>query len=136
MLQKLKFSKNVNNKKHAPKLTFLNEKKNKKIRIIFEIENWFWKSEIGIFWSLDLERMLILQFFFFMKKRFFHSIKLRFDTEVDEKFLNVIYLKIVKKWKIVSLILFFLNSIILDVDVRKVVLFGQKQNKIILQFPN
>ena len=27
VLQKLKFSKNVNNKKHAPKLIFFNEKK-------------------------------------------------------------------------------------------------------------
>ena len=37
-------------------------KKNlRKIRIIFDIENWLWKSEIGIFLSLDLERMLIRQ---------------------------------------------------------------------------
>ena len=35
----LKFSKNVNNKKHAPKLIFFNEKKLRKIRIIFDIEN-------------------------------------------------------------------------------------------------
>ena len=35
----LKLSKNVNNKKCAPKLIFFNEKKLRKIRIIFDIEN-------------------------------------------------------------------------------------------------
>ena len=40
-------SKNVNNKKSAPKLIFFNEKKMRKIRIIFDIENWLWKSKIG-----------------------------------------------------------------------------------------
>ena len=65
----MKFSKNVNNKKHAPKLIFFNEKKKlRKIRIIFDIENWLWKSEIGNFRSLDLEWVLIYQNFFFMKK--------------------------------------------------------------------
>ena len=66
------------------------KKKIRNIRIIFDIENWLWKSEIGIFWSLDLERMLIWQFFLW-KSAIFHSIKLPFDAEVDEKFLNVIY---------------------------------------------
>ena len=60
--------------------------------IIFDTENWLWKSEIGIFWSLDLERMLIWQKTFLWKSAIFHSIKLPFDAEVDEKFLNVIYL--------------------------------------------
>ena len=64
------------------------KKKLKKIRVIFDVENWLWKSEIGILWSLDFGRMLK---FFFMKKCFFHSIKLLLDVEVDEKFLNVIY---------------------------------------------
>ena len=45
VLWKLKLSKNVNNKKCAPKLIFLNEKKLRKIRIIFDVENWRWKSE-------------------------------------------------------------------------------------------
>ena len=44
------------------------KKKIGKIRIIFDIENWLWKSEIGTFWSLDLPT--------------------QFDVEVDEKFLN------------------------------------------------
>ena len=35
----LMLSKNVNNKKCAPKLIFFNEKKLRKIRIIFDIEN-------------------------------------------------------------------------------------------------
>ena len=39
VLQKLKFSKNVNNKKPSLKLRFLIKKKLKKIWIIFEIEN-------------------------------------------------------------------------------------------------
>ena len=60
----------------------------------FDIENWLWKSEIGIFWSLDLERMLIWQNYFLWKSAIFHSIKLPFDAEVDEKFLNVIYIDI------------------------------------------
>ena len=46
-------------------------------------------SEIGIFWLLDLEEMLIW-IFFYEKSAIFHSIKLPFDTEVDKKFLNVI----------------------------------------------
>ena len=58
----MKFSKNVNNKRHAPRLIFFNEKKLRKIRIIFDLENWLWKSEIVIFRSLDLERRLIYMF--------------------------------------------------------------------------
>ena len=32
-------SKNINNKRCAPKLVFFNEKKSRKIRMIFDIEN-------------------------------------------------------------------------------------------------
>ena len=46
------------------------KKKLRKIRIIFDIENLLWKSEIVIFWWLDLERMLICQFFFYEKVLF------------------------------------------------------------------
>ena len=42
-------------------MIFFNEKKLRKIWIIFDIKNWLWKSEIGIFRSIDLERMLIWQ---------------------------------------------------------------------------
>ena len=63
-------------------------KKNGKIRIIFDIENWLWKSEIGTFQSLDLECMLIYQKTFRGKSIIYHSIKLPFDVEVAEKFLN------------------------------------------------
>ena len=38
-IEKLIISKNVNNKKCAPKLVFFNEKKLRKIPIIFDIEN-------------------------------------------------------------------------------------------------
>ena len=37
------------NKKHIPKFTFLNEK-NEKDSHKYDIQNWLWKSEIGIFW--------------------------------------------------------------------------------------
>ena len=67
------------------------KKKLREIRIIFDIEKWLWKSEIGIFWSLDFERKLIWQIFFLWKNAIFHTIKLPFDAEIDEKFLNVIY---------------------------------------------
>ena len=86
VLLKLKFSKNVNNKKCAPKLIFFNEKKLRKIRIIFDIENCLWKSEIGNFRSPDLERVLIYQKIFFYEKVLFFT---QFDAEVAEKILNV-----------------------------------------------
>ena len=47
----MKLSKNVNNKKCAPKLILFNEKKIGKIRIIFDIENWLWKSKFCNFWQ-------------------------------------------------------------------------------------
>ena len=40
-------SKNVNNKKCAPKLVFFYEKKLRKTQMIFDIENSFWKSNFG-----------------------------------------------------------------------------------------
>ena len=67
----MKFSKNVNNKKHALNWYSSMKKKLRKIRIIFDIENWLWKSENVIFRSLDLERTLIWQNSFFMKKCYF-----------------------------------------------------------------
>ena len=63
------------------------KKKLRKIRILFDVENWLWKSEIDIFQSLDLELDLDLTKIYAI----FHSIMLPFDAEVDEKFLNVIY---------------------------------------------
>ena len=63
----------------------------RKIGIIFDIENWLWKSEIGNFRSLDLERVLIYQNFFLWKSAIFHSIKLPFDVQAAEKILHVIY---------------------------------------------
>ena len=43
-----------------------------------------------IFWSLDLERMLIWQIFFYEKSAIFNSIKLPFLVQAAEKILNVI----------------------------------------------
>ena len=68
-------------------MLFFKEKKMRKIRIIFDIENWLWKSEIVIFRLLDLERRLIWQKFFLRKSAIFHSI----DEQFAEKILNVIY---------------------------------------------
>ena len=47
-------SRNGNNKKCALKFLFLNEKKIRKIRKNFDIENWLWKSNIGTFCSSPL----------------------------------------------------------------------------------
>jgi hypothetical protein len=67
------------------------KRKLRKIRIIFDVENWLWKSEIVIFRSLDLERKLIYQKKNLWKSAIFHSSKLPFDVEVAEKILKVIY---------------------------------------------
>ena len=48
-------SKNVNNKKCPPKMILFHEKKIRKFRIIFDVENWLWKSEIGTFGQLISE---------------------------------------------------------------------------------
>ena len=49
-------------KKCAPKLIFFNEKKKlRKIRIIFGIENWLWKSNFGTFWHLLINSILKIQ---------------------------------------------------------------------------
>ena len=62
-----------------------------KIKIIFDIENWLWKSEIRIFQSPPAKRTLICQKIFLWKSAIFNSIKLPFDVEVAEKILNGIY---------------------------------------------
>ena len=56
--------------------------------MIFDIENWLWKSEIRIFQSPPAKHTLICQKNFFMKSAILHSIKLPFDAEVAKKFLN------------------------------------------------
>ena len=50
-------SKNVNNKKCAPKLLFFNEKKLRKILMIFDIKN------VGTFWQLAINPILKIQSF-------------------------------------------------------------------------
>ena len=47
-------SKNIKNKNCAPKLIFVNEKKLRKIQIIFDVENWLWKSNFGTFLHLPI----------------------------------------------------------------------------------
>ena len=48
VIWKLILSKNVNNKRYAPKLVLFIEKRLRKIRMIFDIENWLWKSNFGL----------------------------------------------------------------------------------------
>ena len=52
-------SKHADNKKCAPRLMFFSEKRLRKMPMIFDIENWFWKSKLGTFWHL---RSLLTQF--------------------------------------------------------------------------
>ena len=47
-----------------------------------------------IFRSLDLERMLIYQEFFFWKSAILHSIKLPFDVQATEKILHEVSVKV------------------------------------------
>ena len=56
-----------------------------KIHIIFDIENWLWKSEIRIFQAPPAKHRLICQKICLWKSAIFHSIKLPFDAEVAEK---------------------------------------------------
>ena len=58
-------SKNVFNKKCGPELVFFNEKKWRKIRMIFDLENWLWKSNFGTFWQLTTTPILKIQSFRF-----------------------------------------------------------------------
>ena len=84
----MKFSKNVNNKKHAPKLISFDEKKIEKdsdnfwhTKFTLKVRNW----HFSIAWFRahdDLTKKL-------WKSAIFHSIKLLFDAEVAENFLNV-----------------------------------------------
>ena len=82
----MKFSKNVNNNKDAPKLIFFNEKKNREIQIIFDFESqksgFFNRHLPNVRWSAKKK---------LWKSAIFYSIKLTFDAEVAEKILNCIY---------------------------------------------
>ena len=66
------------------------KKKFRKIRIFFDVENRLWKSEISIFWWLDLECMLIYQKPFSWKRAIYQSIELPFDAEISQNFLHVL----------------------------------------------
>ena len=86
----MKFWKNVNNKKHAPKLTLFNAETigkdsdnfwHKKLTLKFRnwhfLITWF---EVDVYLTKKDNQKLTM----------FHSIKLPFDVELDEKLLNVI----------------------------------------------
>ena len=69
------------------------KKKLRKIRIIFDLENWLWKSEIGNFRSLDLERVLIYQNFFYEKVLFFTQLSYHLMCKLLKKsyMLSILY---------------------------------------------
>ena len=53
---RLQLSENVSNKKLAPKLAFLNGKKEEIIRWFFDIWNWLWSSEFSYLWPSILKQ--------------------------------------------------------------------------------
>ena len=87
----MKFSKNVNNNKDAPKLIFFDEKKIEKDsdnlwqrKLTLKVRNW----HFSIAWfraDVDLTKKKL------WKSAIFHYHLIPFDAEVDEKFLDVIY---------------------------------------------
>ena len=54
---RLQLSENVSNKKLAPKLAFLNGKKEEIIRWFFDIWNWLWSSEFSYLWPSKTIKM-------------------------------------------------------------------------------
>ena len=63
------------------------------IRMIFDIENWLWKSEFRDIHGQISNRLLICQRPFTVKSAIYHWIKLGFEGQVAKKFLNGIYSK-------------------------------------------
>ena len=55
------YLKNVKNKKYW----YSSTRKMKKISMIFDIENWLWKSNFGTFWHLPISPILKIQSFSF-----------------------------------------------------------------------
>ena len=75
VVQKYMFSKNDNNKKTSSKLIFFNEKKIREIRIIFDIENWLWMSDLGTFWQPMWTSVKVKSKNYFSFTDFFSKIK-------------------------------------------------------------
>ena len=63
VVQKLKLEKKVFYKKWSPKLIFLNNFFFEKTPLIFDVENWLWKYNFGIFWRTIIERRIVLKQF-------------------------------------------------------------------------
>ena len=59
VIKKLMLSKNVNNKKCAPKLVFFN--KNQDSDDFWHRKLWLWKSDFGTFWHLPITPILKIQ---------------------------------------------------------------------------
>ena len=73
VILKLLLSKNVNNKKCATKFVFFNGKKISKIWMIFDIDNWLWKSDFGTFWHFPItpickNPLILFDFSWFLAK--------------------------------------------------------------------
>ena len=56
------------------------------IRMVFDIENWHWKSEFR-----DLQGQISNRAFLQWETAIYHSINLGFEGQVAKKFLNGIY---------------------------------------------
>ena len=51
--------------KWSSKLIFWKEKKVKKNLLIFDIKNWLWKHDFGIFWRTVINQQIFFDFFSF-----------------------------------------------------------------------
>ena len=69
---KLMLLKNVNDKKCARKFVVFNENKNRKIRMVFDVENWLWMSDFGTFWHLPNSPICKIQWFHLYTVDFLH----------------------------------------------------------------
>ena len=57
------FYQKIINKKCAPKLVFFIAEEIEKIRMIFDIKKWLWKSNFGTIWKLAINPKLKIQWF-------------------------------------------------------------------------
>ena len=63
VISKLILSKNVNNKNVLINWHSAMKKKLRKIRMIFDKENWLWKSDIGTFWQFPAKPIYKIGYF-------------------------------------------------------------------------
>ena len=63
VVQKLSLEEKVFSKRWSPKLIFLDNFFFEKIRLIFDIQNWLWRYNYGIFWQTVITRRIFLKIF-------------------------------------------------------------------------